>query len=114
MLWASLLLPTLALNATLRERPVPDRPFALVHGPTQQRTLVAVDAAARAAGLRPGQRLAEAEAVCRNLRTAEYDAAHTRAALSLIAAWAYRWSSEVLLDPPRAVSLEVGRSFHLF
>lgn len=114
MLWASLLLPTLALDAALRERPAPEHPFALVHGPAQQRTLVAVDEAARAAGLRPGQRLAEAEAVCRNLLTAEYDAAHTHAALSLTAAWAYRWSSDVLLDPPRTVSLEVGRSLGLF
>ncbi len=114
MLWASLLLPTLALDAALRERPAPERPFALVHGPAQQRTLLAVDEAARAAGLRPGQRLAEAEAVCRNLLTAEYDAAHTRAALSLIAAWAYRWSADVLLDPPRTVTLEVGRSLGLF
>ena len=114
MLWASLLLPTLALDAALRERPVPDRPFALVHGSAQQRTLVAVDEAARAAGLRPGQRLAEAEAICRNLLTAEYDTAHTRTALSLIAAWAYRWSSDVLLDPPRTVSLEVGKSLRLF
>lgn len=114
MLWASLLMPNLALDAALRGRSAPDRPFALVQGPTQQRILIAVDEAARTAGLRPGQRLAEAEAVCRNLLTTGYDAAHTRAALSLIAAWAYRYSSDVLLDPPRAVCLEVGRSLGLF
>lgn len=114
MLWASLSLPSLALDAALRERPAPDRPFALVHGPAQQRTLIAVDAAARAAGLQPGQHLAEAEAICRNLLSAEYDAARTRAALALIAAWAYRYSSDVLLDPPHAVALEVGKSLGLF
>ncbi|HET7561593.1 MAG TPA: DNA polymerase Y family protein [Rhodanobacteraceae bacterium] len=114
MLWACVLLPSLALDAALRGQPSLDRPFALVTGPAQQRRLVAVDARARAAGLAPGQRLAEAEAVCRDLFAAEYDARATRASLKLIAAWAYRYSSQVLLDPPRAVILEVGKSLRLF
>ncbi|MGH8156359.1 MAG: Y-family DNA polymerase, partial [Rhodanobacteraceae bacterium] len=114
MLWACILLPSLALDTALRGRESSDRPFALVTGSAQQRRLIAVDAHARAAGLAPGQRLAEAEAVCRNLLTAEYDPDCTRASLALIAAWAYRYSSEVLVDPPRAVILEVERSFGLF
>ncbi len=113
MLWASLLLPSLALDTALRERPLPGQPFALVHGPARQRTLLAVDGAARRAGLYPGQRLAEAEAICRRLQTAGYDASRVRAALDLIAAWAYRYSSDVLLDPPRAVALEASRSLRL-
>ncbi|MGH8151922.1 MAG: Y-family DNA polymerase [Rhodanobacteraceae bacterium] len=114
MLWACVLLPSLALDTALRGRAPSDRPFALITGSTQQRRLVAVDAHARAAGLAPGQRLAEAEAVCRNLLTADYDPDRARASLSLIAAWTYRYSSEVLIDPPRAVILEVERSFGLF
>ncbi|MGH8116799.1 MAG: Y-family DNA polymerase, partial [Rhodanobacteraceae bacterium] len=114
MLWACVLLPSLALDTALRGRAPSDRPFALVTGSAQQRRLIAVDAHARAAGLAPGQRLAEAEAVCQNLLTAEYDPDCTRASLALIAAWAYRYSSEVLVDPPRAVILEVERSFGLF
>lgn len=114
MLWAALSLPSLALDAALRQREPPRQPFALVAGPAQQRRLVAVDARARAAGLAPGQRLAEAQAVCGTLLTADHDPARTRAALRLIAAWAYRWSSQVLLDPPRTIELEVGRSLGLF
>lgn len=114
MLWACVLLPSLALDAALRGQPELDRPFALVTGPAQQRRLLAVDARARAAGLAPGQRLAAAEAVCRDLVAAEYDPRTTRASLKLIAAWAYRYSSQVLLDPPRAVILEVGKSLGLF
>lgn len=114
MLWACVLLPSLALDAALRNREPPDRPFALVTGTAQQRRLVAVDARARAVGLAPGQRLAEAEAVCRNLQTVEYDPHYMQESLALTAAWAYRYSSEVRIDPPRAVVLEVERSFGLF
>lgn len=114
MLWACVLLPSLALDTALRGREPPDRPFALVAGTAQQRRLIAVDPHARGAGLAPGQRLAEAEAVCRNLLTAEHDPDDTRASLALTAAWAYGYGPQVLIDPPRAVILEVGRSFGLF
>jgi protein ImuB len=114
MLWACVLLPSLALDGALRNRPPLTQPFALVHGPAQQRTLVAVNHLARAAGLRPGQRLAEAEASCGNLVTAEHVPRRLAADLGLIAAWAYRYSSEVALDPPRAVVLEIGKSLGLF
>lgn len=114
MLWACVLLPSLALDSALRGRPAPKRPFALVAGPAQRRRIVAVDARARAAGLAPGQRLAEAEAVCRGLLAVPHDPRQTRASLLLIAAWAYRWSSQVLVDPPRAVLFEVEKSLRLF
>lgn len=114
MLWACVRLPSLALDAALRRREPPDRPFALATGTARQRRLVAVDARARMAGLAPGQRLAAAEAVCGDLLVDEYDPRATREALALVAAWAYRYSSEVRLDPPRAVLLEVERSFGLF
>lgn len=114
MLWACVLLPSLALDAALRGRPAPTQPFVLATGPAQQRRIVAVDTHARAAGLAPGQRLAEAEAICRNLVAVEYEPRATHASLQLIAAWAYRYSSQVLSDPPRAVILEVGKSLGLF
>lgn len=114
MSWACVLLPSLALDGALRNRPSGDVPFALVSGPVQQRRLVAVNASAHAAGLHPGQRLAEAEAVCRNLATATHDPRRLASDLALVAAWAYRFSSEVALAPPRAVVLEVGKSLGLF
>lgn len=114
MLWACVLLPSLALDSASRGQSPPGRPFVLVTGSAQQRRLIAVDAHARTAGLAPGQRLAEAEAVCPDLLAVEYDPRTARASLDLIAAWAYRYSSQVLPDPPRAVLLEVGKSLGLF
>jgi protein ImuB len=114
MLWAAILLPSLALDGALRRRPPVDRPFALVHGPAQQRRLLAVNALAHVAGLAPGQRLAEAEAICHELATAALDPRQPERDLALIAAWAYGYSSEVALDPPRTVTLEIGKSLRLF
>lgn len=114
MLWACVLLPSLALDGALRRRPPVEQPFALADGPAQQRRLVAVNRHAAATGLYPGQRLAEADAICRNLLTEEHDPRRRDQDLALIAAWAYRFSSEVAIDPPRAVVLEVGRSLGLF
>ncbi|TAN09008.1 MAG: DNA polymerase Y family protein [Rhodanobacteraceae bacterium] len=114
MAWACVLLPSLALDGALRNRPPLDTPFALVSGPVQQRRLVAVNAAARAAGLHPGQRLATAQAICRDLATAGHDPHQLAANLALIAAWAYRFSAEVALAPPRAIVLEAGKSLGLF
>lgn len=113
-MWACILLPSLALDGALRNRPIVGGPFALVAGPEQQPRLVAINVHARHAGLHPGQRLAEAEAICRNLLTAEHDPRRLASDLYLIAAWAYRFSSEVALVPPRAIVLEVGRSLGLF
>ncbi|MGH8145557.1 MAG: Y-family DNA polymerase [Rhodanobacteraceae bacterium] len=114
MLWACVLLPSLALDGALRRCPPFAQPFALVHGPAQQRRLFAVNDLAHAAGLHPGQRLAEAEAVCRDLLTEDHDPRRLERDLSLTAAWAYRYSSDVALDPPRAIVLEVGKSLRLF
>lgn len=114
MSWACILLPSLALDGALRRRLRVEQPFALVEGPAQQRRLVAVNHHAATAGLYPGQRLAEADALCRNLLTEEHDLLRRNRDLALIAAWAYRFSSDVALDPPRAVVLEVGRSLKLF
>ena len=114
MSWACILLPSLALDGTLRHRAAVDGPFALVAGPWQQRRLIAVNAHASNIGLYPGQRLAEAEAICRNLLTESHDPRLLECDLALIAAWAYRFSSEVALVPPRAVVLEVGKSLGLF
>ncbi|HEX7324847.1 MAG TPA: DNA polymerase Y family protein [Rhodanobacteraceae bacterium] len=114
MTWACILLPSLALDGALRNRPPLAQPFALVAGPVAQRRLAAVNTIARDAGLHAGQRLAEAEAVCRNLATAEHDPRRLASDLDLIAAWAYRFSSEVARVPPRAVVLEIGKSLRLF
>lgn len=114
MSWACVHLPSLALDAALRRREAMTGPFALIHGSGQQRRVLAANATARRAGVEAGLRLSEAEAVCPVLITAEHDPAHMAADRQLVAAWAYRYSAQVVLDPPGAVALEIGRSLSLF
>ena len=52
MRWVCILFPQLALDAVLRQRSDPDQPLALLTGPAQRRVLQAVNASARALGLR--------------------------------------------------------------
>lgn len=114
MRWACILLPQLAMDAALRGREDPDAPLALITGPAQRRVLQAVNAAARELGLRPGQTLTAAHALTRSFTTAEYDVAQIDHWHRFLAAWAYRFSSHVSLDYPRALLLEVESSFSLF
>jgi len=113
MLWACVLLPHLALDGVLRRRPSCDAPLALVSGSAQTRTLFAVNTPARAAGLYRGQRLTAAQALLSQFETVEYDPAATEHWHRLLAAWAYRYSSEVVVFP-HAIVLEVSKSLGLF
>jgi protein ImuB len=113
MLWACVLLPNLALDGVLRRRPPSDAPLVLVSGPAQARSVFAVNAAARAAGLQRGQRLAAAQALLDRFEMIEHDPEASTRWHHFLAAWAYRYSSEVVLLP-HAIVLEVSRSLHLF
>lgn len=113
MLWACVLLPQLALDGVLRRRPASDEPLALIAGSGHARSLFAVNAAARAAGLRPGQRLAAAQALLAHFEAVPHDPAAATHWHRLLAAWAYRYSGDVALWP-HAVLLEVSRSLNLF
>ncbi len=116
-LWACLRLPSLAIDTTLRQRP-PDarrQPLVLVDGPPQRRVLAAVNEAAAAAGLQPGQALTTAEAICPALRSEALDPAALLRSRQLLAAWAYQYSSQVAIETfEDAVLLEVGASMGLF
>lgn len=114
MLWACILLPQLALDSVLRERPDPDSPLVLVNGPTQRRVLQAVNPAARALGLRAGQTLTAARALADGFACVEVEPARIEQLQQLLAAWAYRYSAQVSLHYPRALLLEVGSSLQLF
>ena len=114
MQWACLFLPQLALDDALRRMPDPDVPTALVHGPHQCRVLHSVNRAARALGLRPGMTLAATQAFGITYRAVDFDPAAAERCRQLLAAWAYAYSSQVSLDLPHAVVLEIGRSRRLF
>ena len=113
MLWACVLLPQLALDAVLRRRPDPQAPLALVAGPAQLRTLHAVNAAAAAAGLAPGMRLVAAHALLGDFAMVEHEASAEARVQRFLAAWAYRHSSQVSVQWPACVLLEVRGSFGL-
>jgi len=113
MLWACVLLPHLALDGVLRRRPASDAPLVLVSGTAQARMVFAANASARAAGLRPGQRLSAAQALLSQFEAVEYDPEAVARWHRFLAAWAYRYSSDVVLFP-HAVVLEISRSLGLF
>lgn len=113
MLWACVLLPQLALDGVLRRLPEPDAPLALVTGPAQLRSLHAVNAAAAAAGLRPGMRLVAAHALLPDFAMVEYDPQAEARWQRFLAAWAYRHSSLVSAQWPGCLVLEVRGSFRL-
>lgn len=114
MRWACLFLPQLAIDDVLRRHPDPDAPLVLIEGPVQRRVLYAINPAARALGLRPGMPLAAAQALGGRFAAVEYDPATTERARQLLAAWAYRFSSQVSTDLAHAIVLEVGHSLQLF
>ncbi|MFT3806750.1 Y-family DNA polymerase [Arenimonas sp.] len=114
MLWACVLLPQLALDTVLRRHPAPGKPLALVHGPLQRRTLLAANGAARARGLQPGQSFATAQALLPDLTAIEYDEESVAQARRLLAAWAYRYSSQVSVAFGDAIVLEIQGSLGLF
>ena len=114
MLWACVWLPHLALDTVLRRHPAPEKPIALVHGPPQRRALLATNAAAQAKGLQAGQSFSTAQALLPDLTAIESDEDSVTQARRLLAAWAYRYSSQVSLAFDDAVVLEIQGSLGLF
>ena len=113
MRWACILLPQLALDGVLRRCPDPDAPLALVAGAQQRRVLHTVNPAARALGLRRGMTLTAAQALAQGFATADYDPADETRWRQFLAAWAYRFSSQISAQP-HALLLEIQGSLGLF
>jgi protein ImuB len=114
MLWAALHFPNLALDGVLRRHPHPERPLALVTGPAQRRVLAAVNPAAARFGLHAGQALAAAHALLADFAMVEHDPAEVARWRGFLAAWAYRYSSQVADAFDDAIVLEIGASLGLF
>ena len=114
MLWAALHLPQRSLDAAIRRQADPTAPLGLVEGPAQRRVVALANDAARDAGVRPGQPLAAAQALCPHLAVQTLDEEEATRLLGLVAAWAYRWSGQVCSDGADTVWLEIGASLGLF
>lgn len=114
MRWVCIVFPQLALDGVLRVHPEPDQPLVLLAGTPQRRVLQTVNAAARALGLRSGQSLTAAHALAKTFASAEYDPAEIERWQQFLAAWAYRFSSQVSVYYPRALLFEIESSLGLF
>lgn len=119
MLWACIVLPQLAMDSLSRRRcadteGASEQAWVLLTGPAQRRVLQAVNAPARALGLKPGQSVAAAQMLSRDFVMFDHDPADIELSQQFLAAWGYRFSSQVSLHYPRAVLLEVESSLGLF
>jgi protein ImuB len=85
-------------NGAPRTPPPEDAPFALVEHGAHGLTLLAVNAAARAAGLSRGQSHADARAMLPKLISAPAEPERDLAALKRLALWAERYSPAVMAD----------------
>lgn len=116
MLWACCQFPLLPLEVQPAGAAAgADRvPRVVYDGPIQRSGVWLADAAALAAGVRPGQSLAAARALCAHLLALRRAPDLEQVRLHLLATLAYASSSEVVLDPPDALLLEARASLRLF
>ena len=78
------------------------------------RRLTAVDAAAAAHGVRPGQTAADATALFSALRIVAAEPDEDRRALTRIADWCVRFSPSVAVDAPDGLFLDIAGCAHLW
>jgi protein ImuB len=115
MLWACLLLPSLALDVFARALPPADaaKPFAIATGGRTPR-IVGANVGAQAAGIRPGQLVSASLALAPDLVLRDRNPDAEAAALAAVATWATQFTPAVTLAPPDAVLVEIGGSLRLF
>ncbi len=77
------------------------------------RVVMAVDAAATALGLRPGMKLAQAQALVPGLKVHDADLLADAALLRRLAEWCLRYAPLTAVDPPDGLWIDVTGSTHL-
>ena len=113
MRWACILFPQLALDDVLRRRADRDAPLVLID-PAQSRPLVrAVNRRAGAAGVKVGQSLAAARALCDRLTVADHDVMVE--IISGPEAAPLTWSGKIQAEPRRlhVVTFERDTGFNV-
>ncbi|MFN8913632.1 MAG: Y-family DNA polymerase [Betaproteobacteria bacterium] len=119
-LWLAVALPALPLQLATRalDTLAQSMPVAVIDGPAQRPLVACCNAAAQAAGVAPGLKLAAAQALAQDLVALRRNPAHEGEALQELAAWAYQFSAQVTpLDEPggtQGLLLEIGGSLSLF
>jgi protein ImuB len=118
-LWVAIHLPRLALEA-LESAPQPGRggkstPVVVIDAEHRQQNVLAGNAAAYAAGIRPGQSLNAAIVLVPQLEVQPRNAMRERDRLARLAAWCQqRFTPLVSLEPDNELLLEVKGSLQLF
>jgi len=111
----SLWFPHLAAERALRLRrealPVP---FAVVGDQNGAQVLTSLNPEAVAAGLRPGQPLRDATAMCPGLLTKPADPLAEAAFLTVLRRWAGKFSPWVAEEPPTSLVIDLTGCAHLF
>lgn len=92
----------------------PGQPLALVESGAHGLRLAACDERARARGLRPGERLADARARAPDLASRPHEPDKDAALLLKLVRWSERWSPCIAPDPPDGLLLDVTGIPHLF
>jgi protein ImuB len=115
MLWFSVFIPELSLQATLRGTLAQMNavPLVLIEGPSNRPLVHAANEAASALEIVPGMPVASAQARAAELVILPREAEKERAALRQIAAWLAQFTPMVTLES-QGVSLEVETSLRLF
>ncbi|MGZ8273213.1 MAG: Y-family DNA polymerase [Burkholderiaceae bacterium] len=114
MLWLAVVLPALPLQLAERAlAPAEIGPIAIVEGPAQRPVVLHVNDIARGQGVAPDMKLAAAQALARDLIVVERNAEREREALAELAAWAYQFSGEIVVQSD-GVLIETGGSERLF
>lgn len=111
----SLWFPRLGAERLLRRLALPgDAPFAVVRETGQMQVLDSLSQPAEAAGLRVGQPLRDAHAMCATLVTRAQTPQAEAAFLEALARWAGKFSPWVAMERPDALMLDVTGCTHLF
>ncbi|SFD01653.1 Y-family DNA polymerase [Tropicimonas isoalkanivorans] len=111
----SLWFPRLCAEGILRaEGSAPSGPFAVVRNSGNMQVLVSLDIAASRAGLRPGQPLRDARAMCPELVTRFSNPQSEAAFLTVLRRWAGKFSPWVSELPPDGLMADLTGCAHLF
>lgn len=113
MLWLALYLPELPLEVFTRAEPASE-PFVVSTAEERAPQVLIANHAALSGGVRSGMNLSAAYALVRSLCVRPRDTPAEQALLERLAAWAGQFTSQVSIDPPDALLLEVQGSLALF
>ncbi len=116
MLWLGLHFFSLPLEIFTRAdlQGTEKTPLAVVTHQGRQSTILLTNGAAQQTGIEAGMPLNSAYALCHELRVLPRQPEQEGLALERLAAWAYQYTSHVVLLPPQDLLLEIGASLRLF